>query len=516
MAATVVGTSNGSATGGVVSTLSATPNYPAGSAAGDLILAFVFCGDFDSTRGGSVSAITADAGWSTYQGIRTNGTVYASQVFSRVIGAGESSATFTMTRSTSTLDQAGIHVMMVTLRGVDASAPVNAVISTGVSSTGANSIAASAVTTTVADCTVIVFAGGAKAGVTTFSFPAGTNTEGAYDVDHGDSNSGLAAGSRNQATAGSTGTTTVTLNSQLYPMAWTIAVAPQTNLSLNVSDASSAASESQSITATRPAADTGTGTEPASLPITVRPGSSDTGVGTESQSITASRPAADTGSGGESQTISATVTVSDTGTSSESALAINTAVGNDTGSFTDSVGRIDAKPVPGDASVGTESTTIAATAPAVSDTGSSTENATGGSSVPTADSSNPATESNRITVLQSDTVTATENASFVAGVFAGDAGVGSDVAVPGPVAITDTATAFESAYIFIEGVGVIGNRVERIRPEDRTIRSQRDPHVYQVKPENRLRIFGRDDRTVKVAPSKYDPVRVYSVEGEGV
>jgi len=495
----------------VVTSISVTANYPTGTVADDFIVAFVYGGDFDSTSGGTVSAVSS--GWNTHKSAEIWSTKGA-QVFTHTSG-GETSATFSLNRSTSTLDQTGIHVVMVTLRGVDTGTPVNAIGSASNTSTFAGDITAPSVTTTVSDCRILIFSGVEDTDAADGTYPAGTTELLDLGVDHGDNFSVLTIGTRTQASAGATGSTLIDYSSVKRPTAWTVAIAPALNATKDGADTATG-TESQSITATRPAADTGTGTEPASLPITIRPGSGDTGTGTESQRITANRPAADTGSGGESQTISATVTASDTGTSSESALAINTAVGNDTGSFTDSVGRIDAKPVPSDTSVGTESTTIAATAPAVSDTGSSTENATGGSSVPTADSSNPATESNRITVLQSDTVTATENASFVAGVFAGDAGVGSDVAVPGPVAITDTATAFESAYIFIEGVGVIGNRVERIQPESRRIRSQRDPHVYQIKPENRLRIFGRDDRTVKVAPSKYDPVRVYSVEGEGV
>ena len=315
--------------------------------------------------------------------------------------------------------------------------------------------------------------------------------------------------------ATSTGTLTSSMSSSEVQASGTLVLIEARDESKSDGDTGSSA-ESQSITATRPVtADTGTGTEATAQSVTVKPTQADTGTGTESQSITATTPtAADTGTGTEAQSITALIKpTGDTSTATDTALAINTAIGDDAGQFTESTSPLAVKPTQADTGTGTETSLITGTPPATGDIGTATENAVGGSSVPGADASSPAGEGNAVTVKSGDTGQGTDNAVFAAKVFGSDSALGVDAAPAGPVG-NDTATGSEFAFVFIEGVGVIGNRVARVARESRRLRPVRDPHTYQVMPENRLRIFGRDNRTVKIAPSHKDPERVYSVDKE--
>lgn len=494
-APSMIGFSANSAGGGVVSSLSVTVNYPTGTTSGDLVLAFAYAGDFDGIPGGTVSAITA-TGWTAPKSeevIRNR----AAQVMYR-IASGETSGTFTMNRSTSVSDQAGIQVVLVTYRGFDASNPINVVASAQGSGGFQSSLAAPRPTTTAADCAIVWFCGIADTATSGITWSAGTEQ---YDdgYDYGDRNSEISMATSTQASAGQTVANTATLSSAEDSSVWTVAIAPQTNLALSASDTTGTTADTAKVTADpKPTGDAASGTEAAVQRIALKR-DPDTATATETEKVTALvQPTGDTGSAApETEKVTALIRPdSDTATATETAVARFTARGDDAitavdtekltadADLTETIGSTDTEKVAADirptgetitlvgedaratysakgddtaqaddtatsvgsralqadTAAGTETHKVTATAPPATDTASATESASTDSEATASDASSPAAETQRLTIRVSDTATATDSAR-----------------VQAVWTVTDTSTASDAAGIWLNPDGDTGS-----------------------------------------------------------
>lgn len=439
-----------------------------------------------------------------------------------------------------------------------------------------------------------------------------------------------------QLTAGSTGSVTVTPSATSNEtFLATVAIRAQHDLTVSGSDTGSTAAEDGTVTAQVPADDTsGTGVDTASGVslsgvtdsasglddvVAVQVQGDDSGSGLDDVSLlTAQLVADDLGAGVDDGTMSSQVFADDASQAGLDDAGVAPGGATDSGSGSEGGSLSAADMLADDAGSGLEdaAVTVAAddagtgaeegagnTAHAVDDDGAFVDTASGpilghaesGSGLDDAavvadlagDDAGTSVDDSRILVdgadlgsgldnatlaiPESDSGSGADEATISVHIFATDGGSLDDDALVS-VSGDDSGVGGEAAFIFIDGVGVIGARVVRVQPEaraipagtgsrvvhviaeerlssiptesrrikpvratstsavpsdgvtkrrvtsvpveSRRIRISRDPFLYQVPPEGRLRIFGRDSRTVLIAPSQKDPVRVRSVEGE--
>lgn len=498
-----------------------TCNYPSESVNGDLLVMAV---TYRRSTGTTAASINTPSGWTLLNTEDHSTTSLVAQVtatYWRFRGA-ETSVTATYTQTTSVYGYIQIHAYDAAT--VDSTNPVStSAISYDSNSSSSSARNCPAVTTPSAYNSISLFASMIKTSTLGTEDAVWGSSQERTDLFSGPTADMLAGSSiALKATAGSTGTYPVTpggttAQSQLA----TVAVQPLQTVPKSSTDTLAAATDSAQVNVAL--GDTSTGTDP-------RP------------AITASQPIADAGSGGDPKP---TVTVA----ASESSGAVDSAVvivqASEAAGGAETAGGLH-NPAVADAGAFTE-TAQSSSAIQVSDGGTATDSVVGvtvrsvesgaggdvvipmvvglnGSDTSTAADSasvlfigtpdtGTGTDSATVTVRPTDSGSGADSSNLSVVQFTTDTATGNDSAMV-IVQSSDGSLGTDGAFVLIEGVGVIGERVVRVKAEPRGISPRRDPHVYQIKPENRLRIFGRDNRTVKIAPSFRDPERVYSVDKE--
>ena len=513
---TLLGTSSASTN---AASASVTCNYPAESASGDLLVMQVAF--HRSTTSGS-QTMTTPTGWTLLTSDNQSSAVgLMSETYWRFRGA-ETSVTATCSNATSEYAAATIHAYKADT--VDPTTPVSQYAST-YSSTSTSSATRSAPSVTTASAnnaiSIFVTCNESASFTTRWETPEVVGQTDLYSGSNGDINQATAC--HYKLAAGATGTYDWNPNGALADesVSATIAIQPIQTLYKNstdtaagadsakmnsaLGDASTGSDPRPGITAGQPASDTGAGADPKPT-ITVR--ASESGGAADSAVVIVR--ASESAGGAETAGGLYSPAVVDAGAFAETAVSSSAIQVSDGGTATDSVAGITVRPTDGISGgdtvvpmdVDLNGNDVSTAADSASVLFKANPDAAAGS------------DSARVTARATDAATGTDSAKLSVVQFATDLALGTDSATVIVWAQPDTGSGDDSAFVFIEGVGVVGERVERISSEDRTIRPFRDPHVFQIQPENRLRIFGREDRTVRPAPSKYDPERVYSVDKE--
>ncbi len=238
---------SGNATGAGATATTLVIAKPTGTVEGDFLIAQI------TVKGLAAGAITPPTGWctagdacsiSTNAPARTNGTGISQAVYYKFAGASEP-ATYTWTFPSSLRASGGI----ISYQGVDVTQPFD-VAST--SATNASTTPTATGVTTVTPQTKIVSFFGVNIS-TTFGAPATAGTE-QYDVRNGTSGGAIGPSSSGydttQATAGATGTKSVTATSAEW-IAHLVALRPATtDLSISKSDGASSVVAGTSVTYT--------------------------------------------------------------------------------------------------------------------------------------------------------------------------------------------------------------------------------------------------------------------------
>lgn len=107
-------------------------------------------------------------------------------------------------------------------------------------------------------------------------------------------------------------------------------------------------------------------------------------------------------------------------------------------------------------------------------------------------------ESSAVLPDSTDAAASTESALVSVTQYAGDLATASDTASVIVHATTDLASGVEGAYIFIEGVGVVGSRVVRVASEDRgTAVPPTQRRIVPASAEQRVEALASESRTVR-------------------
>ena len=296
-----------------------------------------------------------------------------------------------------------------------------------------------------------------------------------------------------QASPGSTGTITATMNTSLQnSSALLILIETPNMVTVNGTDTGTG-TDSASVTATAPASDVGPvsdqipavtvgASESASVSESARvivAAAGDVATEIDSAGVLYAAQVSDTATGTDAAQSSSSIQPVEAGSISESATVIVRA--SEATSGGDTVVPMNVNLSPGDAG-------------AVSDTGSvlftSSDSAQGvdsyGSVQPRPTDVAAGSDSARLLVnqLAVDTANVTDAASVIA------------------YATADMSSGSEGAFIFIEGVGVIGARVVRIPTEARVTLCAKAIRggIKLIPGEARIRLLGKESRTVKVVP----------------
>lgn len=496
---------------------SITCNYPAGSSAGDLLVMMVGFGYASTTASYTLGV---PAGWTQLDDEnRSNASPprMFSKTYYRFRGA-ETNVTVSASGSSSSM-RGTAQILAFNGSSVDPTSPVS-VSGIVYSSTTGSSVARTAPTlvTPTAENTICWFGyyETTASRTTTWSSPASKQ----LDIFTGaTAASGYTCAIAAAFTAGSY---SVTAKPNLSTNEWMlsgIAVQPpqfvpksgddvggvsseSAQVGVAASDLASGADPAPTVTARVLPSETATSTDQAGLAI--RPVEPATVVDTAqvivrpSEGIAADDTAgirytatvSDTGAAEDTASASSRVDAADAGAIVESAVVIVRPT--DTAAAADSPTPVDVDHAPQDLAAALDATTVR---------------------VPLADQMS-AVDSRALRLRLSDTGAWLESSILAVRQFGADVGTLTDSASVVVSATDESEPTFDDAYIFIEGVGVIARRIVRIPKEARQLRLWRDPFVYRIKPEGRLRIFGLDDRTKRIGYSHRDPERVFIVTKE--
>lgn len=296
------------------------------------------------------------------------------------------------------------------------------------------------------------------------------------------------------ATPGSVGVTTAKLNTSLPDITAVLVLIEVPNLlEVSGSDAGSGA-DAASVKSDVPATDTSAAAEPTPT-IAVRP--IETGAVTESARVIVAPT--DLTSTTETAGVRYSATVSDMAAAVDDAAASSRVDAIEAGQFTESAWvtvRASEAATGGDVVVPMDIDLVAQDTIGATDAGaprfSSPDTAQG-------------TDASRLTVKPIDVGAATDAALLSVRQAGQDVATGTDSARVIVYATTDEASSTDGAFIFIEGVGVVGARVVRVLTENRKLLCARVVHggVKQILAERRVRVLERESRTVPIAtPSR--------------
>ena len=460
---------------GASASLSVSVTYPTGTVSGDYVLAWVYCGDFDLTPGGTIT-IPTPTGWTLIQD-DTTGVFRGAAVFGK-FSAGESSDTFTFTQPTTAAGNLpGIRVQLSSYSGVDTVNPVHVATKTAYSAGTSTTVVSPTSPTTVNDVMIARYACGSASTTRTVTWIASTAEifDGSTDfTDNFAIQSGTTAVRATATSPGSTDTATFSSTGAAHRIAMVVGLQPPQDLTVNGSDGGSLA-DTATVAASLPVTDGATGTDSASIKVAP---TADTGTLSDSASVAVSG-ASDGGSLSDTATVAAALPVTDTGTFTENATVSIAFQVSDTGTLSDSasVGVAAA-----DSGTLTDTATVTAAMPAT-DSGSLADTAQVALSPPA--DAGTLTDSASIAVQATDTGTFSDFAVIAVGTFGTDGGTLTDDARV-IVHASDSGQLFDSAARTDEG-RLIKPRLYRVPAEDRTIEVAADPRTFRVKAEDGLR-----------------------------
>ena len=246
-------------------------------------------------------------------------------------------------------------------------------------------------------------------------------------------------------------------------------------------------------TVSQPATETAAASEPTPA-ISVKPAEATAAADTATVIVQASESAggADVGGGLHSPA------VNDVGAFADAAQSSSSVQVSDIATAADSVTAITVKPMDG----ATGGDTVVPMDVDLS--GSEASTASDSASVLFKGTPDPAAgaDSATVTARTAEAATGLDSAQLSVAQFVADTATATDSASVIVYAAADTSVCSQSAFIFIEGVGVIGARVVRIPDEARVMMCARAIRggVKLIPGESRIRLLGKESRTVKVVP----------------
>lgn len=514
---------------GSSTTYSCNVTYPTGTVSGDYVVAWVYCGDFDLTPGGT-AVIDTPTGWTLLQSEPTA----ADEVAAAMLGkfcTGETSETFTWDQPTTSFgNQPGIRVQLTSYENVDPTNPVHDSNKSTYSSTSATTVVVPAMATTLSDISITRFAAGWDNTGNTCTWTAGEYFD--ESTDFGDNfciQSGTHGVRAAPATPG-TGDTCTFSASTARRVGMSVALQPPQLVVKEGTDTGSG-SDTATVLANVPAADTGSGADTATVGITpttdtgsvsetasVTVVETDTGSAVETATIEASVPVADSGSAMDMATVEADVPVTDSGSFVDTATVVVQA--DDNGAFFDW-----AIPHAQDSGSATEDASIVLP---VSDSGSFVDDAFVSNTVAGSDAGSFA-DAATVGLPVADSASAVEDANVSAGVPATDSASAVETAQVSLSMITDSGSLTDSASIALPlsdsgsftdfalvSVGIAATDAGAFADDARVVVHGSDegiffdsaartdegrlvaPRLYRVPPEGRVIDVAADARTLRV------------------
>lgn len=554
MAPTLVATSSASTN---ANGLTVSPNYPAGSASGDLLVMFV---GIQRVPTSGTQNITTPSGWTQLQ-YSSPGVGMVAGLYYRFRGA-ETSVTVSCTTSASGGQYLSAVIHAYT-GDVDPTNPINAsnVNFSNVTNT-TNPRTMPGITTTFNNCALGFFTYVDKPTSGTMAWSGATEETDFYSGTLGRLLVSSASGSQPTAGAITAPTWSPSSNNANESINFSVAISPLQQLDVPVTD-SVASAETQQVVANVPATD---GISTASETATISMPGTDGITRSETAQVIANVPATDAIQSAETQQVIANVPATDSTSVSESAYVINVASASDsaqtaesasvtvnvtdTATFTEtqagigqetaSFGENQAITVTVSDGISTTEEAYSATAAQGDDGVGSTEQASvsirdtdsvGSAETQQVIANSPATdgvsvgenqrliihvtdsmsstETAAVRITVADSVSSVDSASVIVTVFATDGMSAAETTVEG-VSDTDSATFTESAFRLVSGL-LQFPRMVKIQADNRRVMIEPEPRRVGIDPDYRRTSIRAEVRRHIVIPKDK---RIFTIEGE--